>query len=108
MLCFSYFCYAQGVPLLMVMITAAVDSQGSLEEVFLPNMGNHECFLGSPDTSYRPSFFATPEFIYYESVLLLINILNLFFFCSAMKTIRAAYLNKKQLRSWKTFKILRS
>ena len=39
MLCFSYFCYAQGVPLLMVIITAAVDSQGSLEEVFLPNMG---------------------------------------------------------------------
>ena len=106
MLCFSYFCYAQGVPLLVVILTAAVDSQGSLEEMFLPNMGTYECFLGSPDTSQRPSFFATPEFIYYESVLLLINILNLFFFCSAIKTIRAAYLNKKQLRSWKKPRIV--
>jgi len=95
------FCYAQGVPVVMVIVTALVDSQGPLEEEgreYLPNMGTYECFFGSPDITPRQSFFTTPEFIYYDAILLLINIANVFFFCSAMKAIRATYLNKEQLR----------
>ena len=88
--------------MVMVIVTALVDSQGPLEEEgreYFPNMGTYECFFGSPDITPRQSFFTTPEFIYYDAILLLINIANVFFFCSAMKAIRATYLNKEQLRS---------
>ena len=44
------------------------------------------------------AFMTTPEFLYFELYLLIINIANLFFFGSAIKAIRAAYINKEQLR----------
>ena len=89
------------MPLVIVAVTAIVDAQGPEdkdERQYFPNVGTYQCFPGYSITEERPSFFATPEFLYFELYLLIINIANLFFFGSAIKAIRAAYINREQLR----------
>jgi len=76
-------CYAQGLPLIICGITAAVDAAGRgktySELQFYPEMGVYSCFLGSQKTSASRSYFTSPVFIYYQSVLILVQISNLVF-----------------------------
>ena len=39
-------------------------------------IGVYGCFLGSQHTTPRPSYFASPVFIYYQSILLLLQLSN--------------------------------
>jgi len=75
--------YAQGLPLLICGLTAAVDAAGRgnpySDLQFYPEMGVYSCFLGSQKTSAGSSYFTTPVFIYYQSVLILVQISNLVF-----------------------------
>ena len=81
-----YFLYAQGVPLLIVVITTLIDKSGN-ESLILPNMGKYGCFLGSEGSSSNAPYFHTPIFLYYHLFLLIVQILNIFFFASTVKVL---------------------
>ena len=80
------------MPLLICIFIALMDRFGSCE-LTLPNMGVSQCFLGSPwgdqwVASYSNgtngmqwnSFFYSPEFIYFHSILIGLQAANVFFF----------------------------
>eukprot|EP00092_Neocalanus_flemingeri_P083242 GFUD01104451.1.p1 GENE.GFUD01104451.1~~GFUD01104451.1.p1 ORF type:complete len:540 (-),score=97.41 GFUD01104451.1:263-1882(-) len=83
-----YTLYAQGMPLLLCIFTALMDEFGSCDWI-LPNMGKAHCFLGAPwgaslslGTSFGQweTFFSTPEFLYFHSVLIALQVANVLFF----------------------------
>ena len=82
-----YIAYAQGSPLLLCAFIALMDNYGSCN-LILPNMGEAHCFIGSPWSSQRNdishgrwyAFFFTPEFIYFHSIILLLQSANIVFF----------------------------
>ena len=83
-----YILYAQGFPLVLCIVVAAMDKFGSCDFI-LPNMGVANCFLGSPwssrwiNGSYDDSwisFFYSSEFIYFHSVLFVLQMANIIFF----------------------------
>ena len=80
------------MPLLICIFTALMDGFGSCE-LTLPNMGVSQCFLGSPwgdqwSASYSNetdgmqwnTFFSSPEFLYFHSILIGLQAANVFFF----------------------------
>ena len=70
--------YAQGVPLLISLVTAIIDNYGSCDYIS-PNMGRYTCFLGaefSPDAL----FIFTPVFIYNYLIISIIMVSNLICF----------------------------
>jgi len=92
-----YFLYAQGLPLVICCITALVDHFGTKsacgkidsempsvisenDTLSLPNMGTYNCFLGAGHYASEGSYFAHPAFIYFQSFLIIIQILNIAFF----------------------------
>eukprot|EP00090_Calanus_glacialis_P002050 TRINITY_DN11541_c0_g1_i1.p1 TRINITY_DN11541_c0_g1~~TRINITY_DN11541_c0_g1_i1.p1 ORF type:complete len:543 (+),score=121.00 TRINITY_DN11541_c0_g1_i1:168-1796(+) len=70
--------YAQGVPLLITLVTALIDTYGSCDSI-LPNMGRYTCFLGA---EFNPNimFIFTPEFVYFYLIISVIMISNLICF----------------------------
>merc|ERR1712027_103490 len=67
--------YTQGLPIIISIITALVDSFGSCDSI-IPNMGYFSCFLGS-EFDPEKNFGETPQFLYFYmiiSVILLVNI----------------------------------
>merc|ERR1719341_2894300 len=66
----------KGVPLLVTIITAAMDTFGSCEST-LPNIGKYNCFPGSdPELLEEISFFASSIFLYFYLFIFLIIIVN--------------------------------
>lgn len=69
---FRYFSYAQGLPLVIVMITAIVDARTReviddvTDDAYLPNMGVYDCFLGDQKRDPKPSYFSTAKFLYFQ------------------------------------------
>ena len=66
-----YCVYAQGIPLLIVIITASVDStrgNRDADNKYLPNMGIYNCFLSRAKLSAEneTSYFGHPIFLYYQ------------------------------------------
>ena len=88
------FAYAQGLPLLLCAVTAIVDhsGRGLRGERLLshPEVGKYNCYLGSSRTSQHRSYFTTPEFIYQQSVIILVQISNLVFLVLSWLSIRSA------------------
>jgi hypothetical protein len=76
-----YTLYAQGLPLVLCCLTAGIDAAGKgkpkSELMFYPEMGVYSCFLGSQRTSEHGSYFTSPVFLYYQSVLIMVQICNL-------------------------------
>ena len=71
-----YTCYAQGVPLLISLLTLMMENFGSCDQI-LPNMGKFTCFVGG-QYNESTSYFQTSEFIYLYSItssLMVINII---------------------------------
>jgi len=70
--------YAQGLPILITIVTALIDAYGSCDDL-LPNMGKYTCFVGA---EFDPSkmFVETPEFIYFYLIISVIMISNLICF----------------------------
>jgi len=67
-------CFAQGCPLLVTIVTAAMDLFGPCDFI-LPNMGKYTCFVGS-EYDLQIRFFETPEFIYFYAIIALIICVN--------------------------------
>jgi len=103
-----YSLYAQGVPLLIVIITMSIDSSVIRKElkpedlIHYPNMGIYSCFLGAIKTASHQIYFGRPEFIYFQSFLLLIQISNLIFLGLTVKYLLEGFRNKAKLTKTKT------
>ena len=108
--------YAQGVPLLIVYITLAVDSQNPYQPedptrvacgqrspndqlYSFPNMGIYQCFIGRKRTSREhenyPSYFETGHFLYFQMFVTLILITNVILFSLTFSRINDVFKNKK-------------
>ena len=59
-------------------------------------MGIYGCFFGREHTVEKPSYFATPIFIYFQAYLMIIVSLNCFFFGSTMKTLHEGFQNQRK------------
>ena len=57
----------------------------------LPNMGRYHCFLGQAETC-APNYFTHPVFIYFQSFLIIIQIVNTFFLITTSIQMRWAIL----------------
>lgn len=77
--------YAQGVPGLLCLLVAILDQ--STCGIPRPAMGEAHCFIGSPwgEAMGSNSFFKTPEFIFFHSILLLLQVMNIFLFLGTTK-----------------------
>jgi len=98
----KYFLYAQGAPLLIVVITAIVDAtakETSNDEnlIHYPNMGKYVCFVGATDTSFKQSFFGRPEFIYFHLIMAIIQFSNIVFLGLTIKSLHAGWRNQAKL-----------
>ena len=80
------------MPLLLCTFIAIMDNFGSCD-LTLPNMGKAQCFLGAPwieqwensnlnQTNFGlwKEFFSTPEFLYFHSILIVLQATNIIFF----------------------------
>ena len=77
------------MPLFLCVIVALIDNFGSCDMV-RPNMGVAQCFLGNPwgdqwaennDTRGQwTALFASPEFIYFYIVIIVLQVANILFF----------------------------
>jgi len=76
----GFLIYAQGLPFLICAITAVIDATGPApqsERLTRPNMGVYRCFLGAQYTQPTRSYFVQPDFIYFHSVIILLQVSNL-------------------------------
>ena len=97
----KYAIYAQGMPLLIVAITAIIDgtaTRGCPEDlIHYPNMGKYGCFLGAVVTAEHQSFFGRPEFIYFYVFLLILQLFNTFFLGHTLWFLNEGWKNQKKL-----------
>ena len=100
----KYFAYAQGMPLLITIITAIVDATGNADGneenlIHHPNMGMYSCFLGAVATPSTPqSYFGRPEFIYYHVFIMLLQIANMFFLGITVHSIYKGWKNEAKMQ----------
>ena len=79
----------QGFPLVIVISVYLVDQYGHCDwGLPLPSMGDAHCFLGHTWNTQRrlgsggwTDFFLTPEFLYFHSIVLVLETANIVFFC---------------------------
>jgi hypothetical protein len=85
-----YALYAQGVPLLINIITAIIDSTRDRITPHYPNMGELRCFLGESKMKH-PNYFKSAKFIYNDIFLFLVQFVNGFFLISIGKVLRRGW-----------------
>jgi len=76
----AFLLYAQGLPFLVCALTAIIDATGPAKQsdrVTRPNMGVYRCFLGAEYRRPARSYFVQPDFIYFHSVIILLQVSNL-------------------------------
>jgi len=76
----GFLIYSQGNPLLICALTAIIDATGpelQSNRLTRPNMGVYRCFLGAEYTQPARSYFVQPDFIYFHSVIILLQVSNL-------------------------------
>jgi len=97
-----YFSYAQGTPLLIVIITAIVDAtaKGKPESrIHYPNMGKYACHLGAPKTlEFNQNYLGSPEFIYFQLFTTILQIANIAFLGITIKSLYAGWQNQAKLK----------
>ena len=75
-----YALYAQGVPLLINVVTAIVDSSNPAKTTkHYPNMGEFRCFLGDPTgeaKEMKAEYYESAKFIYNDLFMFLIQLVN--------------------------------
>ena len=86
-----YALYAQGVPLLISIITAIIDSTRDKITLHYPNMGKLRCFLGENKMEHPPSYFVSAKFIYNDLFMILVQLVNGFFLISIGKVLRRGW-----------------
>ena len=98
----KYFIYAQGTPLIFVILTAIVDSTAKEESndeslIHFPNMGKYVCFVGAIDTPFKQNLFGRPEFIYFHLIMAIIQFSNIVFLGLTFKSLLAGWKNQAKL-----------
>jgi len=71
--------YAQGMPLILTIITILMDLFGPEESYILPNMGKYRCMVGSEFVP-NSSFLKTSIFLYFYLIILIITFVNIICF----------------------------
>ena len=94
-----YALYAQGVPLLINIVTATIDSSRDKITAHYPNMGEIRCFLGeSKDNKLEhPSYFESSKFIYHDLFMFLGQLVNAVFLVSIGKVLKRGWENQAEL-----------
>ena len=94
----KYCLYAQGVPLLISIITATADELRPNHKVtpHFPNMGVVRCFVGE-HYDEGLSYFASAKFIYMDLFILLIQIASIFFLGSIYMVLFKGWENQARL-----------
>ena len=99
----KYFIYAQGTPLMIVILTAIVDATAREETnhenlIHYPNMGKYLCFLGAiSNTSFKQNFFGRPEFIYLYLFVAIIQLSNIVFLGHTIRSLCSGWRNQAKL-----------
>ena len=106
----KYCLYAQGVPLLISIITATADELRPIHEVtglpqatpHFPNMGVVRCFVGE---QYEDglTYFESAKFIYMDLFILLIQMANIFFLGSIYMVLFKGWENQARLDTIKGY-----
>ena len=93
-----YALYAQGMPLLICVLTAIVDSlrPGGQITLHFPNMGIYSCFIGESEQVYH-HYFGSARFIYFDLFMLLILLSNTFFLGSVCSALWKGWKNQQVL-----------
>ena len=100
----KYFAYAQGTPLLIVIITAIVDATAKgppgddISLMHYPNMGKYRCWLGAIKQSYKENYLGRPEFIYFQLFMTMLQIANMSFLGITIKSLYAGWQNQAKLQ----------
>jgi len=92
-----YSVYSQGLPLVICAVTAVVDASKPRVQPHFPNMGDLRCFLGEPAQRPRSYYFESAKFIYFDVFVLVIQLVNLLFFCCIMVVIHRGWKNQADL-----------
>ena len=108
-----YALYAQGLPLLVSIVTTIVDATRPFVgdhnnsstnytdqhkiTAHYPNMGDLKCFLGETKMSVN-SYFGTAGFLYFDMFTILILVSNLYFLGSVIWVIHKGWENQASLR----------
>jgi len=66
----------QGIPLLVTLVTLAMDTMGSVDQV-LPNMGVYSCFIGEEYKENKSPFYKTPAFLYFYLTIIIAWVINI-------------------------------
>merc|ERR1712088_147541 len=66
----------QGIPLLVTLVTLAMDTMGSEDQV-LPNMGVYSCFIGEEYKENKSPFYKTPAFLYFYLTIIIAWVINI-------------------------------
>ena len=66
----------QGIPLLVTLVTLAMDTMGSENQV-LPNMGVYSCFIGEEYKENKSPFYKTPAFLYFYMTIIIAWVINI-------------------------------
>ena len=66
----------QGIPLLVTLVTLAMDTMGSENQV-LPNMGVYSCFIGEEYKENKSPFYKTPAFLYFYLTIIIAWVINI-------------------------------
>ena len=83
-----YALYAQGVPLLINIITLIIDSSKDKITSHYPNMGAVRCFLGEAGYQKKNHYFESATFIYHDLFIILVQLVNSVFLFSIGKVLR--------------------
>ena len=100
----KYCLYAQGVPLLVSIVTAIADQFRPKNEKtglhyvtpHFPNMGIVRCFVGE-QAEDGLTYFGSAKFIYMDLFMLLVQIANIFFLGSICKVLFKGWENQARL-----------
>jgi len=104
--------YAQGMPLLICLLTLCVDELGeNVKDLNKPNMGVYGCHLGYSRDTERPSFFETSLFLYLFLFVTMIMIANTIFLSLTFIKLKEGFdrqkdILHKQKKIWDQFMII--
>ena len=102
--------YAQGLPLLVCIVTAIADAcreekkvgDGFKTSLYFPNMGAVRCFVGE-HFGDGTTYFASSKFLYHDMFMVIIQMFNLYFYGSICVGLCKGWENQDSIRRMKGF-----
>lgn len=102
--------YAQGLPLLVCIVTAIADAcreekkvgDGFKTSLYFPNMGAVRCFVGE-HFGDGTTYFASSKFLYHDMFMVIIQMFNLYFYGSICVVLCKGWENQDSIRRMKGF-----